>query len=131
LGGFCDGVLCLLQRANSTLVQAPAGIGEFDAPVAGGLRTKASASDNSVSIEFAKGAVFSQDTTLAARYRAERTELGGALKRELLPRIPSAVLEVLPDVGHLSLLEAPKEIAHRLDTFAQEFQSRPEARAGV
>ena len=53
------------------------------------------------------------------------------LKRELLPRIPGAVLEVLPDVGHLSLLEAPKQIAHRLDTFAQEFQSRPEARAGV
>jgi hypothetical protein len=38
---------------------------------------------------------------------------------------------VLPDVGHLSLLEAPKEMAHRLDAFAQEFQSRPEARAGV
>jgi 3-oxoadipate enol-lactonase len=53
------------------------------------------------------------------------------LKRELLPRIPGAVLEVLPDVGHLSLLEAPKEIARRLDTFAQEFRSRPEARAGI
>jgi len=53
------------------------------------------------------------------------------LKRELLPRIPGAVLEVLPDIGHLSLLEAPKEIAHRLDTFAQEFQSRPDPRAGV
>lgn len=47
--------------------------------VAGGLRTKASASANSVMIEFAKGAVFSQDTALAVRYGAERTGLGGAL----------------------------------------------------
>ena len=41
------------------------------------------------------------------------------LKRELLPRIPGAALQVLPDVGHLSLLEAPREIARHLDTFAQ------------
>ena len=32
-------------------------------------------SDNSVMIEFAKDAVFSEDTTLAVRYRAERTGL--------------------------------------------------------
>lgn len=53
------------------------------------------------------------------------------LKRELLLGIPGAVLEVLPDVGHLSLLEAPNEIAHRLDTFAQDFQSGREARSRV
>jgi hypothetical protein len=52
---------------------------DIGAPVAGGLRTKASASDNSVLIEFAKGAVFSEDTALAVRYGAERTGLGGAL----------------------------------------------------
>ena len=40
---------------------------------------EASASDNSVLIEFAKSAVFSEDTALAARYGAERTGLGGAL----------------------------------------------------
>jgi pimeloyl-ACP methyl ester carboxylesterase len=42
-----------------------------------------------------------------------------SLKRELLPRISGAVLQVLPDVGHLSLLEAPKEIARHLDAFAR------------
>jgi len=47
------------------------------------------------------------------------------LKRELLPRISGAVLQVLPDVGHLSPLEAPKEIAHHLDSFAKELQSKP------
>jgi len=46
------------------------------------------------------------------------------LKRELLPRISGAVLQVLPDVGHLSPLEAPKEIAHHLDSFAKELQSK-------
>ena len=47
-----------------------------------------------------------------------------SLKRELLPRIRGAVLQVIPDVGHLSLLEAPKEIAQRLDAFAQDVQSK-------
>ena len=46
------------------------------------------------------------------------------LKRELLPRIPGAVLQVIPDVGHLSLLEAPQELARHLDTFAKDLQSR-------
>jgi pimeloyl-ACP methyl ester carboxylesterase len=46
------------------------------------------------------------------------------LKRELLPRIPGAVLQVIPDVGHLSLLEAPQEIARHIDTFAKDLQSR-------
>jgi len=46
------------------------------------------------------------------------------LKRELLPRIPGAVLRVIPDLGHLSLLEAPQEIAHHLDIFAKDLQSR-------
>jgi pimeloyl-ACP methyl ester carboxylesterase len=53
------------------------------------------------------------------------------LRRELLPRIPGAVLQVISDVGHLSLLEAPKEIAHHLDAFAQGFQYGREARPTV
>jgi hypothetical protein len=53
------------------------------------------------------------------------------LKRELLPRIPGAVLEVLPGVGHLSLLEAPEEIARYLDAFAQGFPSGREVRSRV
>lgn len=46
------------------------------------------------------------------------------LKRELLPRISGAALQMLPDVGHLSPLEAPKEIALHLDSFAKELQSK-------
>jgi pimeloyl-ACP methyl ester carboxylesterase len=46
------------------------------------------------------------------------------LKRELLPRISGAFLQVLPDVGHLSPLEAPREIALHLDSFAKELQSK-------
>jgi pimeloyl-ACP methyl ester carboxylesterase len=46
------------------------------------------------------------------------------LRRELLPRISGAVMQVLPNVGHLSPLEAPEQIARHLDTFAQELQSR-------
>jgi hypothetical protein len=48
---------------------------DVGAPVAGGLITKASPSYNSVLIEFAKDAVFSEDTALAVRYGAERTGL--------------------------------------------------------
>jgi pimeloyl-ACP methyl ester carboxylesterase len=46
------------------------------------------------------------------------------LRRELLPRISGAVLQVLPNVGHLSPLEAPKEIAHHLDAFARNLRSQ-------
>jgi len=45
------------------------------------------------------------------------------LKRELLPSIPGAVLQTLPDVGHLSPFEAPKEIAKRIDAFAKHTRS--------
>jgi hypothetical protein len=41
----------------------------------GETSARLSASDNSVLIEFAKDAVFSEDTTLAVRYGAERTGL--------------------------------------------------------
>ena len=44
------------------------------------------------------------------------------LKRELLPRLSSVILQVLSDVGHLSPLEAPKEVAQQLDSFAKGLQ---------
>ena len=62
--------------------------------------------------------------TLVISGELDRIDTIETLRRELLPRIPGAVLQVLPDVGHLSLLEAPKEIARHLDTFAKGLQSK-------
>lgn len=42
------------------------------------------------------------------------------LQAELLPRIPQAVLHVLPDTGHLSPLEVPGEIALLITAFADD-----------
>ena len=39
------------------------------------------------------------------------------LRAELLPRIPQATMHVLPDVGHLSMLEAPGEVATLITDF--------------
>ena len=39
------------------------------------------------------------------------------LQAELLPRIPHAVLHILPGVGHLSPLEAPAELAQVIEDF--------------
>ena len=58
--------------------------------------------------------------TLVISGKYDKIDSVETLQSELLPRIPGAVLQVLPDVGHLSLIEAPKEIARHLDTFATE-----------
>ena len=112
-----------LSREDSELLIADALRGSPAARAAWGRETSLE------NITEAVGRIDVPTLVISGEYdRIDRVE---DLKRELLPRIPGAVLEVLPDVGHLSLLEAPKEIAHRLDTFAHEFQTRPEARAGV
>jgi pimeloyl-ACP methyl ester carboxylesterase len=47
----------------------------------------------------------------------DRVDGVGLLKAELLPRIPHAVLHVLPGTGHLSPLEAPRELARLIGDF--------------
>jgi 3-oxoadipate enol-lactonase len=39
------------------------------------------------------------------------------LRQELLPHIAGAELQVLPNAGHLSMLEAPKAVAHAIEQF--------------
>ena len=39
------------------------------------------------------------------------------LRRELLTRIPHASLEVVPNTGHLSMLESPEDVAHSINDF--------------
>jgi pimeloyl-ACP methyl ester carboxylesterase len=48
----------------------------------------------------------------------DRVDPPEVLRRELLPRIPQARLQVLPQVGHLLPYEAPEEIADRVRAFA-------------
>jgi pimeloyl-ACP methyl ester carboxylesterase len=45
------------------------------------------------------------------------------LRRELLPRIKGARMEVLPGVGHLSPLEAPAEVAASIRAFVGELEA--------
>jgi len=48
----------------------------------------------------------------------DRVDPPEVLRRELLTRIPQARLHVLPDIGHLSPLEAPDDIADLVRAFA-------------
>lgn len=41
------------------------------------------------------------------------------LQTELLPLLPGAQLMVVPNAGHLVMLEAPAEVAHLIDAFVQ------------
>jgi pimeloyl-ACP methyl ester carboxylesterase len=41
------------------------------------------------------------------------------LQAELLPRIPHAVMQVIPSTGHLSPLEAPEEVAQIIAGFVK------------
>jgi pimeloyl-ACP methyl ester carboxylesterase len=48
----------------------------------------------------------------------DRVDPPEVLRRELLPRIPQAQLQVLPQVGHLLPYEAPDEVANVVRAFA-------------
>jgi pimeloyl-ACP methyl ester carboxylesterase len=56
--------------------------------------------------------------TLVIGGELDRVDTVDALRSELLPRIPQAMLEVLPGTGHLSPLESPEEIAGLIAEFA-------------
>jgi pimeloyl-ACP methyl ester carboxylesterase len=49
--------------------------------------------------------------TLVIAGALDRVDPPIRLRAELLSRIPQAIMNVLPDVGHLSMLEAPGEVA--------------------
>jgi pimeloyl-ACP methyl ester carboxylesterase len=46
------------------------------------------------------------------------------LRAELLPRIPQAVMRILPGIGHLSPLEAPVEVARIIERFVAAIEER-------
>lgn len=49
----------------------------------------------------------------------DRVDPPDVLRRELLPHIPQAQFHLLPGVGHLSPLEAPRDIANLIRTFGR------------
>lgn len=64
--------------------------------------------------------------TLVIAGELDRVDSVATLKAELMPRIPQAVLQVLPGTGHLSMLESPAPLAALIGRFAASL--RPAAR---
>ena len=56
--------------------------------------------------------------TIVVAGELDRIDSVDTLKAELLPRIPHAVLHILPGAGHLSPLESPHELARLISDFA-------------
>jgi pimeloyl-ACP methyl ester carboxylesterase len=56
--------------------------------------------------------------TLVISGERDRVDPPDLLKAELMSRIPQSVMKVLPDTGHLSMLESPAELAHLIGEFA-------------
>jgi pimeloyl-ACP methyl ester carboxylesterase len=56
--------------------------------------------------------------TIVIAGELDRVESVGFLKAKLVPRIPHAVLYVLPGTGHLSPLESSQELARLIRDFA-------------
>jgi pimeloyl-ACP methyl ester carboxylesterase len=48
----------------------------------------------------------------------DRVDTVDTLKKELLSRVPQAVLHVVPGTGHLSMLESPDEVSRLIGDFA-------------
>jgi len=100
-----------LSREDAELMISDAIRGSADARAAWGRQTSLEDITDAVSHIDAPTLVISGDH--------DKIQPIETLRRELLPRISGAVMQVLPNVGHLSPLEAPEEIARRLDCFAQ------------
>lgn len=62
--------------------------------------------------------------TLVIAGELDRVDSVEILKAELLPRIPHAVLHILPETGHLSPLESPRELARLIADFSDTLRSR-------
>jgi pimeloyl-ACP methyl ester carboxylesterase len=105
-----------ISREDAEMMISDASRGSVAARTAWGSQT---------SLEDITGAVGHIDKpTLVISGEHDKIDTIETLRRELLPRIPGAVLQVLPEVGHLSPIEAPSEIARHLDIFAQDIESR-------
>ncbi|WP_144141283.1 alpha/beta fold hydrolase [Paraburkholderia sp. BCC1884] len=61
--------------------------------------------------------------TLVIAGELDRVDSVATLEAELLPRVPQAVMHVLPGTGHLSPLESPDEIATLIHAFTQRLGS--------
>lgn len=57
--------------------------------------------------------------TIVIAGELDRVDSVGVLKAELLPRIPRAMLHVLPGTGHLSPLESAQKLARLIGDFAE------------
>jgi pimeloyl-ACP methyl ester carboxylesterase len=57
--------------------------------------------------------------TLVISGEKDRVDPPAVLTRELLTRIPQATLHICPGIGHLSPLEAPRDVAELIRTFAR------------
>jgi len=55
---------------------------------------------------------------IAAEY--DQVDTVERLQQELLPLLPGAQFVVIPNAGHLVMLEAPAEVARLIDTFVQD-----------
>jgi pimeloyl-ACP methyl ester carboxylesterase len=55
--------------------------------------------------------------TLVIAGALDRVDPPIRLRAELLPRIPQAVMHVLPGTGHLSMLESPNAVAGLIADF--------------
>ena len=67
--------------------------------------------------------------TIVLAGELDKVDTVDTLKRELLPRIPQARLDVVPDTGHLSMLEAPEDVARLIGEFARSATQIPRGRA--
>jgi pimeloyl-ACP methyl ester carboxylesterase len=70
--------------------------------------------------------------TLVIAGALDRVDPPIRLRTELLPRIPQAVMHVLPGTGHLSMLESPDAVSAMIANFSHTFMvPTPDKKKGV
>jgi pimeloyl-ACP methyl ester carboxylesterase len=69
--------------------------------------------------------------TLVIAGELDRVDSVDTLRAELTPRIPQAVLKVLPGTGHLSMLESPQAVTLLIEAFAEPLRASTSSSAAA
>lgn len=69
--------------------------------------------------------------TLVIAGELDRVDAVDLLKAELMPRLPQAVMRVVPGTGHLSMLEAPQAVTYLIQAFAASLSASPASSAAA
>jgi 3-oxoadipate enol-lactonase len=106
-----DGMLCAKRLSPASRRQV------IEDSLRGGLEAKAAWPRRASQEDISRAVASIEVPTTVIAGELDRVDSVATLRDELLPRIPQARMDVLPETGHLSPLESPDQVAALIHAF--------------